>query len=160
VERNQPNAAEVSSHTEFSRRFPAEARAVGAARKWIGEVATATGHGSDIATLRLLVTELATNAIRYADGGGFTVRFDAEAHLLVAVCDPSSKLPRIRKATTEDTGGRGLAIVESMSDAWGAQVHADGKCVWFWLDRPPEEAVCSARPSIDGPAAARALDSA
>jgi anti-sigma regulatory factor (Ser/Thr protein kinase) len=135
VGREEQDRADVGSQMEFSRRFPADVGAVGAARNWIGDVAAATGHGSDGDTLRLLVTELATNAIRYADGGGFTVRFDAEARLLVAVCDPSPKMPKPRKAATEDTGGRGLAIVESMSDAWGAQVHADGKCVWFCLDR-------------------------
>jgi anti-sigma regulatory factor (Ser/Thr protein kinase) len=94
-------------------------------------------------TLELLVSELATNAIRHAGGDRFSVEFDANGHVLVAVCDANTTEPTPRDAAPTDLGGRGLAIVEGLSDVWGARIHRDGKCVWFQLADAPVAAVGS-----------------
>jgi hypothetical protein len=42
-------------------------------------------------------------------------------------------LPAVRTACADATGGRGLALVEALSDSWGTDVQAGGKTVWFEL---------------------------
>jgi anti-sigma regulatory factor (Ser/Thr protein kinase) len=126
---------------KFTRRFVANAEAVGDARTWVAQLAAATGHAAESDTLQLLVTELATNAVRHAHGDEFCIEFDANSRVLIAVCDPSTAAPVVCHANLDDTGGRGLAIVEALSDRWGAHLQANGKCVWFELsgaDAQPE----------------------
>jgi hypothetical protein len=38
-----------------------------------------------------------------------------------------------RLATTEDTHGRGLLLVEALSDRWGTAEEGERKVVWFEL---------------------------
>lgn len=125
---------------QVRRWFPATPVAVGQAREWVTRVAAATGHAPMTPTLQLLVSELATNAIRHAGGDRFLVEFDANGHVLVAVCDANPTEPTPRDAQPTDLGGRGLAIVEGLSERWGAQIHRDGKCVWFQLADSPADA--------------------
>jgi hypothetical protein len=44
----------------------------------------------------------------------------------------------VKHARREDTGGRGMELVERFAEAWGTDVSAAGKGVWFRLrlDRP------------------------
>ena len=118
--------------------FPGTIEAVGLAREWVNEVAVSTGHAPLAATVELLVSELATNAVRYAHGKRFSVELDADGLLLIAVCDSSTDAPLPRRAAPSDEGGRGLAIVAELSDRWGAEVHHKGKCVWFQLEEHVE----------------------
>ena len=64
--------------------------------------------------IELLVSELATNAVPYAGGERFLLKFDADAHVFVAVCDANTTMPQPRHQTPTDAGGRGLAIVGSL----------------------------------------------
>jgi anti-sigma regulatory factor (Ser/Thr protein kinase) len=114
--------------------FPATEAAVSQAREWVSDVAVSSGHAPLAPTVELLVSELATNAVRYARGRRFSVEFDVDGLVLVAVCDANSTSPAPRRAAVNDEGGRGLAIVDALSDRWGAEVHLDGKCVWFQLE--------------------------
>jgi anti-sigma regulatory factor (Ser/Thr protein kinase) len=114
--------------------FPGTTEAVGEARDWVNEIAVSTGHAPLASTVELLVSELATNAVRYAQGKRFSVEFDVDGLLLIAVCDSSPEAPTPRRAASSEEGGRGLAIVAALSDRWGAEVHHEGKCVWFQLE--------------------------
>jgi anti-sigma regulatory factor (Ser/Thr protein kinase) len=114
--------------------FPGTVESIAQAREWVSEIAVATGHAPLAPTVELLVSELATNAVRYANGNRFSVEFDADGLLLIAVCDGNPTKPAPRQATIRDEGGRGLVIVEALSDRWGAEVHHSGKCVWFQLE--------------------------
>lgn len=118
----------------MTRWFPATEQAVPQARDWAVEMAAATGHAEASPTVRLLVSELATNAIRHTDGERFLVEFDADSMIVVAVCDSSLGEPRIRRAADTETGGRGLGIVDKLADQWGVALSKRGKCVWFRLD--------------------------
>jgi anti-sigma regulatory factor (Ser/Thr protein kinase) len=114
--------------------FPGTTVAVAQARQWVNEIAVSTGHAPLAPTVELLVSELATNAVRYANGNPFSVEFDADGLLLIAVCDSSGAAPKPRRAASSEESGRGLAIVAALSDRWGAEVHHQGKCVWFQLE--------------------------
>ncbi|WP_434582011.1 hypothetical protein [Carbonactinospora thermoautotrophica] len=44
----------------------------------------------------------------------------------------------MRNATLDDETGRGLLLLEELTDDWGSERTAEGKVVWFRLDLPPQ----------------------
>ena len=51
--------------------------------------------------------------------------------LWVEVYDQDVRMPRVRTATVNDEGGRGLFLVDQLSRRWGARDTPTGKAVWF-----------------------------
>ena len=86
-------------------------------------------------TTTLLVSELVTNAVRYADGD-IELRLTKGGVLVCEVGDGDVHVPRRRRSSPEEEGGRGLTIVGEYSRAWGTRPVASGKVVWFELDLP------------------------
>jgi serine phosphatase RsbU (regulator of sigma subunit)/anti-sigma regulatory factor (Ser/Thr protein kinase) len=80
-------------------------------------------------TTQLLVSELVTNAIRYAEGP-VTLRLIKEGALVCEVFDSSPALPKLLHAAKDDETGRGLQIVSKLSGRWGARRTNGGKVVW------------------------------
>ena len=86
-------------------------------------------------TALLLVSELATNAIRHGTPPvRLAVRLRGD-ELRVEVTDSSPSLPRLDHPGPDQTGGRGLQIVQQLAARWGASVSRSrlGKTVWFEL---------------------------
>ncbi|WP_225845163.1 SpoIIE family protein phosphatase [Streptomyces sp. HPF1205] len=80
----------------------------------------------------LMVSELVTNAIRYA-GGPIELRLIRDVRDKVLVCevsDPSNTQPRLRQARSTDEGGRGLFLVAQLATRWGSRYNATGKTIW------------------------------
>ncbi|MGW8777087.1 SpoIIE family protein phosphatase [Streptomyces sp. NPDC055796] len=77
----------------------------------------------------LVVSELVTNAIRYA-GGPVRLRLIRDRVLVCEVSDPSSTQPRLRRARESDEGGRGLFLVAQLTDRWGCRFTGTGKTIW------------------------------
>jgi anti-sigma regulatory factor (Ser/Thr protein kinase) len=85
----------------------------------------------------LLVSELVTNAVVHA-GSAVDVVVGHEgihATLRVEVHDSSERAPRMGGFDLDALSGRGLALVEAMSDRWGVEKDDAGKRVWFELER-------------------------
>ncbi|MEU8133676.1 SpoIIE family protein phosphatase [Streptodolium elevatio] len=84
----------------------------------------------DIAfTTELVVSELVTNAIRYA-AGPINLRLIRDDSLICEVSDATSTSPRLRHARTSDEGGRGLFLVAQFTQRWGTRYTAGGKTIW------------------------------
>ncbi|MFC7840362.1 SpoIIE family protein phosphatase [Streptomyces sp. NPDC057382] len=84
----------------------------------------------------LLVSELVTNAVRFATGP-VTVRLIRTGHgLLCEVGDTGNGRPRLRRSDVLDDGGRGLGIVHRLTTRWGVRWTDDGKVVWAEVARP------------------------
>jgi anti-sigma regulatory factor (Ser/Thr protein kinase) len=87
-------------------------------------------------TALLLVSELATNAIRH---GSPPVRLSLRLNrdrLRVEVTDSSPALPELTHSGPDQVGGRGLQIVQLLAARWGitsASSRRLGKTVWFEL---------------------------
>ena len=82
----------------------------------------------------LLTSELVTNAVRHA-GSTVTLRaFRQGSRIRVEVDDTSIATPVRRNPAPAEPGGRGVMIVESLADDWGADVRENGKTVWFEID--------------------------
>jgi serine phosphatase RsbU (regulator of sigma subunit)/anti-sigma regulatory factor (Ser/Thr protein kinase) len=80
-------------------------------------------------TTELILSELITNAIRYA-GGPIQVRLIKDRSLICEVGDASSTAPHLRYAATTDEGGRGLFLVAQLAEQWGTRYTPAGKIIW------------------------------
>ncbi|MDX2297541.1 MULTISPECIES: ATP-binding protein [Streptomyces] len=90
-------------------------------------------HLGDPATLAL--TELVANVVRHVPGRHCAVLILREPYgLRVEVADrvPGALHAKAPEATAES--GRGLVLVEGVTDRWGVEERRDGKTVWFECD--------------------------
>lgn len=77
---------------------------------------------------RLVGTRVATISFRLRANG---------THILIEVQDPDDRMPVLRNAGPDDESGRGLALVEALSEAWGCDPHPhDGKTTWALVRVP------------------------
>lgn len=79
---------------------------------------------------RLLVSELATNAVRHGSGRIELLIVPTPQGLRFCVCDEGGGV-RERRPPGED-GGFGLHLVADLADRWGQEPTRD---VWFEVDR-------------------------
>ncbi|WP_432177273.1 SpoIIE family protein phosphatase [Streptomyces sp. NBC_00063] len=80
-------------------------------------------------TTELIVSELVTNAIRYARAP-IQLRLIRTTTLICEVADGSSTSPHMRQASDTDESGRGLFMIAQMADRWGTRYSPSGKTVW------------------------------
>ena len=123
-------------------RVPPQEASVGRARAFLADRVCQEHSAGLSATAVLLVSELVTNAVRH--GGppiDIEVICDQGADLQVRVRDAGPELPEVGDLDLAVEGGRGVAMVDLLSDAWGVDSHAgDGKTVWFCLSTSPSAA--------------------
>ncbi|MFD0719263.1 MULTISPECIES: ATP-binding protein [Streptomyces] len=80
----------------------------------------------------LLVSELVGNAVRHTGARSFGLRMvRRRGWIRVEVRDPSRGLPCLMPVHELDTTGRGLFLVDKLSDRWGADLLPRGKITWF-----------------------------
>ncbi len=86
--------------------------------------------GPVIDDIALVITELVTNSVQAA---ATTVTLELAVHrdrVRVVVADDADGLPRAQHPTTSSEHGRGLRIVETIAQEWGAVPLPTGKQVW------------------------------
>ncbi|MFI9593062.1 ATP-binding protein [Nonomuraea sp. NPDC052265] len=116
------------------RRMPRHPGCVSSVRRFVGDLATDhEAAEAAVETARLLVSELATNALTHDPSTEpVQVVVVREGHLLtVEVRDSCAALPRMGRADPLAGRGRGLAIVHRLSYDWGWHPAPPGKAVWF-----------------------------
>ncbi|MFE9445335.1 SpoIIE family protein phosphatase [Streptomyces sp. NPDC006602] len=119
----------VQGENTASWTFPAAPTVVAQAREEITRQLTAWGLDDLAFTTELVVSELVTNAVRYA-GGPVGLRLIRDGVLICEVTDPSNTQPRLRRADTTDEGGRGLFLVAQLTTRWGCRYGRTGKTIW------------------------------
>lgn len=119
-------------------RLPASPASARAARQWVSGLLDGWDLSEAADDLRLVVSELVSNAILHARTAVDVVLSIAEGVLELVVRDhnPRSPRPRVRKADDAATTGRGLLLVDELSDDWGVAERMDGKEVWFRVAAP------------------------
>lgn len=109
--------------------LPADPAVVAEARtRTTGQLA-AWGLEDAAFTTELVVSELVTNAIRYA-AGPIRLRLIRDDTLICEVSDATPTSPRLRHARTLDEGGRGLFLVAQFTQRWGTRYTPEGKTIW------------------------------
>lgn len=76
-------------------------------------------EGSGIVTLRVL------------EGSGRRLRVEVE--------DSSGALPRRREAGEDGVSGRGLLLVDRLTDTWGVEARGGGKAMWCEFRVAPDD---------------------
>ncbi|MFF3191102.1 SpoIIE family protein phosphatase [Streptomyces misionensis] len=114
---------------------PDDPAAVGEIRALAARQVMEWGLAELVMTTELLVSELVTNAIRYA-APPIRVRLLRDSRLTCEVADASSTAPRLRHARSTDEGGRGLFLVAQLSHRWGARYTGEGKIIWAEQEIP------------------------
>jgi anti-sigma regulatory factor (Ser/Thr protein kinase) len=126
-----------------TRSFALDVRSVAEARRFAKQILDG-GAPDLVEAAELMVSELATNCIRHVHSG-FDLTVDrTDDQILVEVRDFGGGAPELQLPGPEDLGGRGLRIVEMLSDSWGVtRDPTEGKTVWFELALPKPGAVTS-----------------
>lgn len=106
------------------------------------ELATAAlaGRAAGIVEdVRLVVTELVTNALLHGRGPVEVRVVESGAAVRLEVEDASPELPVPARHSTETLTGRGLAMVARLATSWGAETTGTGrKVVWAQLEEGGE----------------------
>ena len=123
----EPSVAVVSL------RLAAEPQAVRQARHFVADTMAAWGCDDDsVETVRLLVSELVTNAMQNSEGPLSLCVRDGGNEVTIEVTDRSTyALPSPGSPPPESESGRGLVLLDALADRWGTSPVDDGKTVWF-----------------------------
>jgi anti-sigma regulatory factor (Ser/Thr protein kinase) len=108
---------------------PADPSAVAGVRAAVAGQLEQWGLEEEAFVTELILSELVTNAIRYASGP-IRVRLMRDMSLICEVSDASSTSPHLRHAASTDEGGRGLFLVAQFAERWGTRYTATGKVIW------------------------------
>jgi anti-sigma regulatory factor (Ser/Thr protein kinase) len=117
--------------------LPATTASVPTARTWVREALKGSGVGADaVRDAELLLSEICANAVRHTTSTHLhlQVRTGPSLEISVRDQDPDGN-PRPLHPGPDQESGRGLTIVAALATAWGIRRAADGKTVWFRLDR-------------------------
>jgi anti-sigma regulatory factor (Ser/Thr protein kinase) len=128
---------EVPERPKQTRTLEALPSAVGEARRWVAAVAGDLLGADQGENLRLVISEIVTNALRHgAAGQSIDLAVTAKREFLcVQVTDDGPGLaPRPRALEPEEDGGFGLFFVEQLTRRWGVTRENRRTRVWFELD--------------------------
>jgi two-component sensor histidine kinase len=117
-----------------SEMFPAELSTPAAARRFVVEALRAAGVPVADA-LPVVVSELVTNSVLHAASKARIQVMVQARRVRVEVYDSDPTLPVPRNPGPDTVTGRGLMLVDALTDRWGSALTDDGKVVWFELDR-------------------------
>ncbi|WP_308293833.1 ATP-binding protein [Streptomyces sp. Vc74B-19] len=86
-----------------------------------------------IDSAQLCVSELVSNVITHLGRGtptSLTLSLNG-ARLRIEVRDPDTRvLPTLVEATGDAESGRGMTLIDALSDRWGVELRQDGKVTW------------------------------
>jgi two-component sensor histidine kinase len=142
----------MADHQEATVTLPSEAASVPLVRRHVMDVLVQWGlppDGETAETVRLIVSELTTNAVQHTVGCSPTftvdVRLDRDEVLSIGVTDSHPRLPRRLPAAVQQDNGRGLLIIRWLVAECGGRVSVvptpeGGKTVWIvlpWVSAAP-----------------------
>ncbi|MET9442149.1 ATP-binding protein [Streptomyces sp. NPDC006610] len=142
----------MADRLEASVTLPSEPASVSAARAYVVGTLAEWGLSPDTDaadTVRLIVSELATNAVQHTFGLSPTFRVDIELardeHLRIGVTDSHPRFPKRLPAAVQQDNGRGLAIIRCLTAEHGGRLRVrptreGGKTVAIeipWTTTPP-----------------------
>ncbi|MET8681770.1 ATP-binding protein [Streptomyces sp. NPDC004647] len=122
-----------------ARRFTASPSSLQQVRHYTRSTLEQWGLSACADDAAMVVNELATNALRHAlsrqepDNAGWLGLIHTANAVTCAVKDPSPLEPASLNADLLALRGRGLRIVNALTDSWGYSATGTGKTVWARL---------------------------
>jgi anti-sigma regulatory factor (Ser/Thr protein kinase) len=115
------------------------------ARESVVEVAEPFVDETRIPDLRLVISEVITNAVRHGGEGEMLVAVTPKpGYLCVQVTDTGDGFaPRPRAYGPDEDGGFGLFLVEQLTRRWGLTRENSNTRVWFEFDFAAERAAAA-----------------
>lgn len=119
----------MADHLEVSVTLPSDPASVSAARSYVVGTLVEWGLSADTEvadTIRLIVSELATNAVQHTFGQSptFTVdiELDRDEHLRIGVTDSHPRFPKRLPAAVQQDNGRGMVIIRWLAAECGGKL--------------------------------------
>ncbi|MGW5634367.1 ATP-binding protein [Streptomyces sp. NPDC003832] len=123
----------------WSRKFPGLPCKVAEARDFVAALLEGEGSVDDAL---LVVSELATNAVRHTRSGWYggwfrvAVGFGGDVVRIEVIDAGGDREPLFRSVNSDvEEGGRGLLLVMACAKDWGVQDLPGGRCIWAELAR-------------------------
>jgi len=119
--------------------LPASEAAIGQARGFVDRLEALDAHPDARFAVRLLVSELFTNGVKYGSRHpGARIRLSVavtDTHVRVEIGDRGRGFAEgtTSMPSAEAESGRGLAFLDALANRWGV-VNNSETCVWFELD--------------------------
>ncbi|MEU6336325.1 ATP-binding protein [Streptomyces cellulosae] len=119
--------------SKWCRAFPGVPEEVAHARHFVAALLDGRGPVEDAV---LVVSELATNAVRHSlsgsAGGWFLVIicFGDDLVRIEVVDQGGERMPHLCDVTSQEESGRGLLLIASCAKDWGVKNWPDGRSVW------------------------------
>lgn len=135
----------MADHQEASATLPSDPVSVSAARRYVTDVLCEWGLEPDaetVDTVKLIVSELATNSVQHTFGRSptFTVdlRLERDEQLCIGVTDSHPRWPQRLPAAVRQDNGRGMVIIRTLTAEYGGRLSVTptedgGKTVWIAL---------------------------
>ncbi|UUU22435.1 ATP-binding protein [Streptomyces sp. DSM 40750] len=120
----------------YSETMPCEPESARRARLLISAALNTWGIGDLVDTATLIVSELVGNSVQHTPCSllRVTVSRPAPHRVRVAVIDKSRTVPDMTTPVDDAEEGRGLFLIDVLSDRWGCDRHSWGKTVWAELE--------------------------
>lgn len=123
-------------------KLPSSPESVSAARRFVQQHCSQWHLGDSCDRLLLLVSETVTNVVKHARSRLVHVRLVRQSPVVrveVRDDDPTPPAPiEGTEAAPDAESGRGVQLIEALSEEWGVTAHPEGgKTVWFDI-APPE----------------------
>lgn len=119
------------------KRFRVRRDSISVARLHVRTTLTDWKLGLLIEDAVLIASELTTNAVHHAKGMGDHFELSLRRRdgvLALEVADSCQwRMPELHKPALLDLSGRGLFLVDALSDSWGVRPRDPGKTVWAHL---------------------------
>ncbi|MEU0128444.1 ATP-binding protein [Streptomyces sp. NPDC006289] len=119
----------MADHQEATVTLPSDPVSVSEARRYVARVLTDWGldEDSDMAdAVRLIVSELTTNAVQHTFGLSptFTIdlRLDRDVELYLGVTDSHPRWPQKLPAAVRQDNGRGMVIIRTLAKERGGRL--------------------------------------
>ncbi|TPQ18480.1 ATP-binding protein [Streptomyces sporangiiformans] len=119
----------MADHLEASVTLPSDPASVSAARTFVANVLAEWGlpPETEVAdTVRLIVSELATNAVQHTLGQSPTftvdVTLDRDEQLRIGVTDSHPRFPKRLPAAVQQDNGRGMVIIRWLTAECGGKL--------------------------------------